>query len=458
MLSTKGLWLRGFLWLVLVGAFIGIGMAGPKSLKRFPSSAYDCDGETETYDPVHCHGVEMNKGGVWKQEITSLTSGNQLLLVDLQAQYAIFNDTISIQEKLLVTTSVWAYDDEDDPLIPIIVNQTHIRELNCDEGVEWCDKIHLLHIAWLEHENYKISVSFENSRPRDLDMIGDVQFELVTVSEQYSEFAIVVKWLYILLTLEVFFLFRRRMSLLRSDQWTTPQTWISALLIALIFFNDPLCILSPLGIQPSWIIPLISLLLQVSFCFLLLLFWLVVLDALHKNPLENEEPDSLSRTVWKYLIVLVIWVLTCILLVWQRSNQVTDPMVTYPSDFPYFVIFRDVTLALAALYFFWIIYLVVESTEGLASYQPDFRRFVCTLILSLIVLAFFVLGSLIGVFPYLAEGDLIQTKGWHFSALYALVNWYCFALAYMFSPSNSDPDTVYDALSYDRTGLFADEL
>lgn len=46
---------------------------------------------------------------------------------------------------------------------------------------------------------------------------------MVVVNDQYTEFTIVVKWLYILITLEVFFLYRRKMAILRSDQWSTTQ-------------------------------------------------------------------------------------------------------------------------------------------------------------------------------------------------------------------------------------------
>jgi len=133
-------------------------------------------------------------------------------------------------------------------------------------------------------------------------------------------------------------------------------------------------------------------------------------------------------------------------------------MLTYPSDFPYFVILRDVCLALSGVYFFWLVFLVIDASDKLMSYRLEFRRFVATLVLSTAVLAFFVLGTLVGALPYLAEGQLVHNKGWHFAAMYAVVNGYCYALAYMFAPTNDDPDTVYDALSGDRAGLFSDDL
>ena len=52
-----------------------------------------------------------------------------------------------------------------------------------------------------------VSVDFHESK--GLEFIGDVAFQFTTVNPEYTEFTIVVKWLYILLALEVWFLFRR---------------------------------------------------------------------------------------------------------------------------------------------------------------------------------------------------------------------------------------------------------
>ena len=63
-----------------------------------------------------------------------------------------------------------------------------------------------------------------------------------------------------------------------------PQRWVAGLLLGLVLFNDPLCLATLLGAQPSWIVPLLSLLLQTTFMFLLLLFWIMVLDVLLVRP------------------------------------------------------------------------------------------------------------------------------------------------------------------------------
>eukprot|EP00301_Raphidiophrys_heterophryoidea_P027593 c9732_g1_i1.p2 GENE.c9732_g1_i1~~c9732_g1_i1.p2 ORF type:complete len:142 (-),score=37.76 c9732_g1_i1:304-729(-) len=140
-------------------------------------------------------------------------------------------------------------------------------------------------------------------------------------------------------------------------------------------------------------------------------------------------------------------------------HQVQDPMLTYVSDFPYFPVFQDVLLGMAGLYCFWLIHTILKAREELEPDQPPYVRFVVTLGLSLVVAAFFVAGSLFGALPYAAEGQLVHSRGWHFSAMFAIVNCYCYLMAYLFLPSQDHQDTVYDALYKGREGgSYPDEL
>ena len=59
---------------------------GPKPLQRFRHSAYNCPENGEDFVPGTCHGVEMGKGGIWEEQVSSLAPMNQFLVLEMQAQ------------------------------------------------------------------------------------------------------------------------------------------------------------------------------------------------------------------------------------------------------------------------------------------------------------------------------------------------------------------------------------
>jgi hypothetical protein len=347
-----------------------------------------------------------------------------------------FADDILLEIKTYVTLP-------NDPNTFVLLNEggnyQHLKHVVCPETDDneepYCNAIAAFHVPFLQFSKYKVLVKFLNQQDQSKRKLFQplIQWGFTYMDPSYAWFEIILRYTYLAITIIVILAYvivnRIRQQFL---YWHEEQYWILALLMGLIFFNNPLFIFNFIGSHD--IFPLINIAARVSFLILLLL-WLLVFT--HSMYVQKSERKFLSFYMPKILLTFCLWVVCMISFIFTAYKSIQDPAFQFQEN-KYFSYIQVAAISFVVSYLLMLGYYILRML-GLydmlpSKYTIKFKIVWGMTILIIVVSAITFIGlKVLG----------LLTSAIIFFSFQLIFNLYIYLLALLFLASN-EPDTVRD--------------
>ncbi|XP_045447197.1 transmembrane protein 181 [Melitaea cinxia] len=315
-------------------------------------------------------------------------------------------------------------------LVPESTNRT--QHLKCTKQV--CEEVMVLHLGSLEYTHYILHVKFYGLKEfHKRYHIREIVFYFKTYNPAFTQMETWFRFIFLLTTFTVACWFAHTLRKYSTQDWAIEQKWLSILLPLLLLYNDPLF---PLRLVSSGCVaPLLDALFQTTFLAAVLLAWLALYHGLRQN-----ERGFVSFYLFKIVIVGLMWVPAMVVAVWQKYYAYYDPTFNYYMN-PNYPVVKIMFFVAVTLYFLYLLVLIIKAYSDLRN-MPFFD-------VRLRVLAAW-LGAAApagGALALRRWGAAALQDHWAarprqsydtsapFMALYCLLNFQLFALAYLYSPA-----------------------
>lgn len=352
--------------------------------------------------------------------------------------------------------------------VPVMENKTrnHSRSFPCQSSV--CDEFTILHLGFLDYSQYAIVTQFFGIASHKMYPVEEVIFSFKSYNPTFTQVEIWFRFVFLIWTFAVTCWFTHSLRRFAMHDWSIEQKWMSILLPLLLLYNDPVFPLTFL--VNSWIPGMIDAVFQASFLCALLLFWLCIYHGIRQN-----ERRFISFYGLKLLIIGLIWISAITLASWQKYNELQDPTYSYEVDIENYVGFRIFFFIIGSLYVVYLAYLIVRAYSELRSMpyfslRLKFLTLLMIIVLSLsITITFLRFGIHVLQNNFVAEFSTNYKNCLEFMAFYGLLNFYLYAMAYIYAPSknavfeshfkdnpafsminDSDEDIIYGSDAEDR--------
>ncbi|KAK6626786.1 hypothetical protein RUM44_009263 [Polyplax serrata] len=288
--------------------------------------------------------------------------------------------------------------------------QNRTRHIRCVQST--CDEFRILHLGFLDYTHYVLTVRF---------------YGLESFHKRYHIKEIIVYcW------------FAHTLRRFPTQDWSIEQKWMSLLLPLLLLYNDPIF---PLMFLVDSSFPgILDAIFQETFLAAILMFWLCAYHGLRQN-----ERRLLTFYVPKLLLVVSLWLSSLIFAVNQKYSEWADPTYSYQIHTEQFYNYKIAYVVIGSLYGIYLACLMLRAYTELRSMPYfDVRLKLLTSMLVVIVAFVFSLFSLkfgIGVIEdnFVSELTTTYKSSAEFMALYGILNFSFYAMAYLYSPSSTVP-------------------
>nr|SVE76910.1 EOG090X03I5 [Daphnia lumholtzi] len=409
------------------GMCVFIGLAGPPITSTSHQSVSQIGG--------HPNGSDM-AAGPYYLATPLLTSYHQQFWV--VAQIVTENkDDESFEKKFHVSVAIDGLMENEQirKIFPSDHSRNRTRDLQCERRN--CSEILILHMGYFDYSHYALTIRFYGLESiHNRYIIRDVIFYFRSYNPAFTRLEIWFRFVFLLSTFVAtcwFFVSMKKYSVVN---WSLEQKWMSVLMPLLILYNDPVFAMSFL--IDSWFPGALDAIFQISFLNALLLFWLCVYHGLRQN-----DRRFVMFYLPKVLLVGSIWLSMIIVAVWQEIEEVNDPTFSYKLDTDHFYGFKMFLIIASAVYLAYLVLLMIKVYSELRS-MPFFDmrlKFLTLLVLFVlgisISVTFFRYG--IGVLQdnYIAQLSINYHNSSEFLALYGLLNFYIYTMAYVYSPTSN---------------------
>jgi hypothetical protein len=429
--GSKGLVYVGCILLAAVLTCIMAGALGPELLSVQ-------SGDTEE--------LEVNKYGQTKLslDVDGFNSLNQFYWINVQ-----FTPKVDSKYEQINSVDITLNVTGDGPLAlfsgdrRIVHNKAFSRDVSCSAGS--CDGFFLFGQRQIFFGTLKIDMEF--SDPDSTFVEGHkmlVAVDVVTISPEYTKFEMIWKDIFMIATL--FILFTKGYGYLWKiievpfRLWSSEQTWVLALLLGLVAFNDPfffLQIFTKYALQFSDL----YIILTATFICGLLLFWLCSFDELRLDEggaRDGGSPYATRRNMINFFgpkcaLMISIWSVLVWLYTHLNSKRDEDPTYDGLND----DVLWNGEIALMALILAYSLYLfglIVLNVDKIRAFSPPFK-FIFVLTMITVVFTLVALGS--GYFfPFYVPAMI-------FVLFYAIINLYIWAIAFSYCPFRESDSFKY---------------
>jgi hypothetical protein len=378
---------------------------------------------------------------------------------------------------LHIVTTVEAKQFPNDAYSVVHAERTHTRSLLCPtQKVYFCTPIITFLSRYMNYPFYRVTVNVTALEPvYTTGLLDDIVYSRIeTTNGEYTYFETTLRAIFVVISIIVTIFYAT--TLFRMQTWSyckLEQKWILVVLIALIFFNNPLYLASwaMTGTDP-WFWSMLNVLFQAN-CAALLLFFVMIMA--HKAVLPTSGGNQ--RTFFnfyaiKIVLVASLWLLITITLLWERFNQVDDPSFD-ATEIPFFgqirlaVVVVAVTIFVIVAYFSLraiagddLLYVAAQALSrgssngrsgGYRQYRTHYSvsyRYRFFLVLTLLVLI--TIGADFSSFLLFDHAN----NAAQYLSIFPLLNYYVILLAVFFLPSNEVEVTHRDVIS---RGTFLDD-
>ncbi|GLE05067.1 hypothetical protein PINS_up014051 [Pythium insidiosum] len=309
------------------------------------------------------------------------------------------------------------------PLLP--ANRVLPIHVDCRKDAIMCDSAFFLRFSDIVYEQYKVDVLF-NATSSDVPLPfngRDPQFRKTWGTTAFTNWMLGIKLFFLLLAIAMVVWYNVKLNMLSLREQNLEQGWIVALGASLVLFNDPFYAAEAATGGDAF--RLLSLLFQVTFFQILLLFWLVALDNMRLQGRESGVSNA-CFFVPKVLFIIVFWFFMMLYYGYIKffgNNDLTwDPLATNAR----FSHLRAVVGVCSVAYLVWFVVLCVMSRNEFKSKRPRYR-YLLALSFVLVIVCFAGLGA--GSFSPTPR----SAGAW--TSFMALFNVYVLMLSYLYAPS-----------------------
>nr|CAG4642397.1 EOG090X03I5 [Evadne anonyx] len=411
-----------------IGVAVFIGLAGPPITSTTHQSISKVS--------AHPNGSEMATGPYYLNTPLLTTYNQQFWLI---AQIITENrDDESFEKKFRVSVVMDGITENEQGVSKIVLNDhahNRTRDLKCER--QNCTEVLILHMGYFNYAHYALTIRFyglESIHSRY--SIKDVNFYFRSYNPSFTGLEIWFRVVFLFLTFITTCCFFYSLRSYSSGHWSMEQRWMSILLPLLILYNNPLFPLNFL--VDSWFPGALDALFQATFLCALLLFWLCVYHGLRQN-----DRRFIIFYLPKLLLVGFIWVSMITVAVWQKYAEVNDPTFSYQFDAQHFYGFTIFFFVSSAVYLAYLSILVVKAYSELSAMpffdmRLKFMTLLVLLVLSICV-SVTVLRFGVGVLQdnFIAQLSTNYRNSSEFMALYGMLNFYLYTMAYVYSPASN---------------------
>ncbi|XP_014670266.1 PREDICTED: transmembrane protein 181-like [Priapulus caudatus] len=314
------------------------------------------------------------------------------------------------------------------------------RELSCSSQV--CREFTVLHLGFLDYPHYVVTVRFHGLEPtHEHYNITDVRFYFKFYNPAFTRIEIWFRFVFLVITFIVTCWFGHSLRRFYVRDWSIEQKWLAILLPLLLLYNDPL--FSITFLVNSWVPGMLDAMFQATFLCALLLFWLCIYHGIRQT-----KRSFLAFYAPKLIVVGMLWLSAFTLASWQKFNELRDPTYNYELDISNFVGFKVFFFIIGGLYLLYLIYLIIRAYAELRS-MPYFDlrlKFLTTLMLLVlsvtVAITFLRFGAGVLQDNFVAELSTNYKNSAEFMMSYALLNFYMYTMAYVYSPAKN---AVYES-------------
>ncbi|PAA56946.1 hypothetical protein BOX15_Mlig007618g1 [Macrostomum lignano] len=313
---------------------------------------------------------------------------------------------------------------------------SRMRRLRCDRRA--CSQMTLFHLSYINCSRYSVQVGFSGLENVSGEMLSvrDVQFGFVTYSPAFTQAEIWLRFLLLLASFVAVCLFMHSLRRFLLRDWSIEQRWMALLLPLLLLYNDPLLPLTFL--VNHWLPSMLDTVFQATFLCTLLMFWLCIYHSVREN-----ERHFCRFYLPKLVIVAAMWLFALVISGWQTAHELRDPTYFYRLDTGNFMALKVTFLTICGLYVLYLVYLVVRAFAELRSMpyfdlRLKFSTFLMLIVIGVtIAIAAMRWGSGVLDDSFVAEVSARYDNSAEFVSFYCLLNFYLFAMAFVYSPSRN---------------------
>ncbi|KAF7987180.1 hypothetical protein HCN44_004040 [Aphidius gifuensis] len=428
-------------FMVFVGFFacfglsVFIGLAGPPITSTTEQQAHVNNSEMST-GPFIMETPELSTYCQQLWVIAKLsTSNTDDERYDKTFQVAVSIDGFIGENKL---TSVLSTDSQH--------NRT--RHLKCER--QTCEEFVVAHLGTLEYSYYMITVRFyglEGFHRRY--QIQDLRFYFKSYNPAFTQIEIWFRLIFLLSTFFVTCWFGHSLRKYPTPDWSIEQKWVSILLPLLILYNNPFFPL--IFLSNSWIPGMLDAVMQTTFLCAILMFWLCVYHGLRQN-----ERKFSRFYLLKFVIIGCLWGAALTLATWLRCTELEDPTYNYVLDTSNYYGFKVFFFTMGGVYIGYLLLLILRAYTELRS-MPYFDmrlKFLTLLAIIVAVVCAFVTSRQFGAGvledSFASRLSTYYKTSAQFMALYGLLNFYLYTMAYVYSPNLPNVYGQHTAIAKDN--------
>ncbi|KAL0491446.1 8 TM domain-containing transmembrane protein [Acrasis kona] len=359
---------------------------------------------------------------------------------------------------LYLNTSIQGLSD--DKWIDIHQSQSLQRSISCDSSSSqyFCSPIVTYLTRYIEYKEYRVITTLSGiGAVYKAELLEDVIFsQIETTNSNYTTFEMTLRSIFTIMSVIVTLYYS--LMLFRMQTWSyckVEQKWIMVLLPSLIMFNNPLFL-----VNDVYLFTLIDIVFQSS-CVCLLLLFVLIMSHSAVLPMHNgTQRRSFNFYLPKLLLVACLWLLITVTLIWERFNEIADPIHEIP-------FFGQVNMAIAMIgliIFLLVVYYTIRAVAGDDVFyeallkldrsdahdtRSNFRQHYVSqysisakykFFLGLTVLVCMVLG--VDFVTFLMKDDVNSAA--QYLSMFPLLNYYVITLALFFLPSNQQEVILSD--------------
>ncbi|XP_022126999.2 transmembrane protein 181 [Pieris rapae] len=404
-----------------LGVFIGLAGPSPTITTSISGASVLRNASSIFSGPFHLHSPAL---GTRVQQLWLLaeivTDNNDEEIFDKSFQVSISIDGVLSDH---TTTN----------LVPETEATNRTQHLKCKKQI--CEEVMVLHLGSPEYTHYMLNVRFYGLHEfHKRYNIREVMFYFKTYNPGFTQMETWFRFIFLLTTFTVACWFAHTLRKYSTQDWAIEQKWLSILLPMLLLYNDPIY---PLRlVSGGCFAPLIDSVFQTTFLACVMLSWLALYHGLRQN-----ERSFVSFYLLKVVLVGFVWTPAMIIAVWQKYYGFYDPTFNYYTD-PNFRVVKILFFSAVALYFLYLLILVVKAYSDLRN-MPFFDiRLRCLSIIVVSVLSITTILALHSWGPAALQDYWASQPKVHFDtsapfmAMYGLFNFKLYTLAYLFSPGS----------------------
>ena len=394
-------------------------------------------------------------------ESEALQSTNRFFAVNIvpfNRQFRTGNSGETVTMRLRMVLSVFHRDQKTGAWEAEAVNQTKTVTTTCPymapEGSGMCSTVNLMYEQAVEHKYYKVSFTLiDTSTDPTTSLIGDCGLQMVTGTVDFSDTEMTVNILFLATSLVLFLAY---IWILREHifhTWTVEQMGTFALLLCIIFYNNPFFSLEYL--VAGWFFPFLDSIFKSAFVSLMFFFWFMMM-----NKFRDSETFSLrSKTNLPMFVACVAYfVFSLVTYSWSSIEDKLDPVMALTSNsISGSDVFYVLTCIVAAAIIFWIHFLAFKSLPLVSTSTEQFTRFVVMALPTLVISISIIVGFFVGGYGALQKSSMELV---YYTTLYNCFTWLMF-YAYMpagrQSLSYGNPSVVDEDSEYQNYNSFNGE-